>query len=211
MTTTSPPRRALVVIDVQNEYIDGKFRIEYPPVDSSLPKIAQAMDAAHAEGIPIFVVQHVLPSEAPIFAEGTHGVRLHDTVADRPFDYLLTKDLPSVFSAKDFDPWLKKKGIDTLVIVGYMTHNCNDATARDAMHRGYDVEILSDAAGSLPYKNAAGTVSAEDLYRTTLIVMESAYGAVLTTDQWVASLKQPLRAARDNIFHSNQRAIGAMR
>jgi len=47
--TSSQPRRALVVIDVQNEYIDGKFRIEYPPVDSSLPKIAQAMDCLRSK------------------------------------------------------------------------------------------------------------------------------------------------------------------
>lgn len=208
--TTPSSRRALVVIDVQNEYVDGKFRIEYPPVASSLPKIAQAMDAAHAEGIPIFVVQHVLPSDAPIFAAGSEGVRLHIVVADRPYDHLVTKDLPSVFSAREFEPWLKEEGVDTLTIIGYMTHNCNDATARDAMHRGYEVEILSDAAGSLPYKNTAGAASAAEIYRTTLIIMESAYGAVLTTDQWVASLKVPARATRDNIFHSNQRAVGAM-
>jgi hypothetical protein len=49
MSSNTAPRRALVVIDVQNEYFEGGgLPIEYPPVAQSLPKITQAMDAAHA-------------------------------------------------------------------------------------------------------------------------------------------------------------------
>jgi nicotinamidase-related amidase len=33
MTSPTPPRRALVVIDVQNEYFTGGLQIEYPPVE----------------------------------------------------------------------------------------------------------------------------------------------------------------------------------
>ena len=29
------PKRALIVIDVQNEYVSGDLLIEYPPVDQS--------------------------------------------------------------------------------------------------------------------------------------------------------------------------------
>jgi nicotinamidase-related amidase len=203
-------KRALVVIDVQNEYIDGNFQIEYPPVTSSLPKIGQAIDSAVANGIPVVAVQHVLPSDAPIFAEGSYGVKLHPSVSERHYDLLVSKDLPSVFSAPEFEPWLKANRIDTLVIIGYMTHNCNDSTAREAMHRGYKVEILSDAAGSLPYTNRAGAATAEEIYRVILVVMESAYGAVMTTDEWVARLGDTEDAPRDNIYFSNQRALGKM-
>lgn len=59
------------------------------------------------------------------------------------------------------------------------------------MHRGYKVEILSDASGSLPYKNNAGSASAEDIYRVTLVLMESAYSAVMTTDHRITTLKHP--------------------
>lgn len=202
--------RALVVIDVQNEYITGKFRIEYPPTGLSLVQIAKAIDVAHSEAIPVVLVQHILPSDAPIFAEGSEGAELHSTVADRAFDLLVKKTLPSVFSAEEFDPWLRANSIDTLVIAGYMTHNCNDATAREAMHRGFEVEILSDASGSLPYRNNGGSVTAEELHRATLTVMESAYAAVITTAEWIASLNASTTATRDNIFYSNQRAIGRM-
>jgi nicotinamidase-related amidase len=203
-------KRALIVIDVQNEYITGNFRIEYPPVEHSLANIAKAMDAARTENIPMVGVQHILPSDAPIFAEGSEGAQLHPAVVKGDFDLLVTKTLPSVFSAVEFDPWLKGNNIDTLTIIGYMTHNCNDSTAREAMHRGYKVETLSDAVGSLPYKNNGGSASAEEIYRVTLTVMESAYAAVMTTDEWIARLSDSSDAPRDNIFFSNQRALGKM-
>jgi nicotinamidase-related amidase len=203
-------KRALLVIDVQKEYISGSFRVEYPSTTTSLVKIAQAMDTAHSRGIPVVAVQHVLPSDAPIFAAGSEGAQIHPVVADRHHDYLVTKTMPSAFSAGGFQSWLVENNIDTLTIVGYMTHNCNDATAREAMHRGFKVEMLTDAAGSLPYKNAAGAATAEEIHRVTLVVMESAYAAVMSTDQWVAGLDRTAEAPRDNIFFSNQRAIGKM-
>ena len=44
MTQNSNPRRALVVVDVQNEYETGGLRIQYPPVADSLRNIGHAMD-----------------------------------------------------------------------------------------------------------------------------------------------------------------------
>ncbi|WP_414695206.1 isochorismatase family protein, partial [Paraburkholderia sp.] len=50
------PRRALVVIDVQNEYVSGDLLIEYPPIETSLANIGRAIDAARAAGVPVVVV-----------------------------------------------------------------------------------------------------------------------------------------------------------
>jgi nicotinamidase-related amidase len=205
--STSAPRRALVVIDVQNEYISGNFKIEYPDPQSSLAQIGKAMDAARAHDIPIAMVQHVLPPDAPIFAKGGFGVALHPVVGERPYDKLITKDLPSTFAGTDFGQWLKEKNIDTVVIVGYMTHNCNDSTIRQAMHEGYAVEFLHDAAGSLPYRNRMGMATAAEIHRVECIVLESSFAAVISTDEWIASLATGKPAARDNIYLSNQRAV----
>jgi nicotinamidase-related amidase len=206
--TRTPPRRALVVIDVQNEYIDGRFRIEYPDVSETLPNIGRAMDACTEAGIPVIVVQHVLDADAPIFAAGSRGVDLHPSVAERRRDHLVQKTLPSCFTGTGLHDWLTDRGIDTLSIVGYMTHNCDDSTAREAMHRGYRVELLSDATGSLPYANSAGIASAEQIHRTTLVVMQSTFAAVATTAQWLSALAGGDAPATDNIFASNQRALG---
>ena len=50
------PRRALIVIDVQNEYVTGNLLIEHPPVNESLHNIGLAIDAARASGIPVIVL-----------------------------------------------------------------------------------------------------------------------------------------------------------
>ncbi|QYD72148.1 cysteine hydrolase [Paraburkholderia edwinii] len=204
------PRRALIVIDVQNEYVTGNFRIEYPPVESSLPNIGKAIDAANAHGVPVVLVQHVLPADAPIFAEGSDGAKLHPVVADRPHDHVVTKVLPSTFSSAGFDDWLKEHEIDTLTVIGYMTQNCNDATIREAMHKGYAVEFLPDAAGSLSYKNKAGYASAEEMHRIISVIMESTYAATMSTEEWVENLSNPTHVACDNIYYSNLRAHGKM-
>ena len=39
-------QRALLVIDVQNEYVTGALPIAYPPLESSLECIQQAIDTA---------------------------------------------------------------------------------------------------------------------------------------------------------------------
>jgi nicotinamidase-related amidase len=149
-------RRALIVIDVQNEYVSGNLPIEYPPLDVSLPNIGRAIDAAHAAGVPVIVVQHVAPAGAPIFAPGTDGVALHPVVAERPYAHLIVKAQASAFAATDLAAWLDARGIDTLAVVGYMTHNCNAATVLHAAHAGLGVEYLADATGALPYENEAG-------------------------------------------------------
>ena len=86
MTSTTTPRRALVVIDVQNEYVSGKLRIAHPPVAQSLAQIGRAMDAARAAGIPVVFVQHGEAAGAPLFAAGSDGWALHEVVASRPVE-----------------------------------------------------------------------------------------------------------------------------
>jgi nicotinamidase-related amidase len=204
------PRRALLVIDVQNEYVHGNFRIEYPPVTSSLANIAKAIDAANSHGIPVVLIKHVLPVDAPIFAEGSVGAELHPTVAERPHNCVFTKVLPSAFSGTELEKWLKDRDIDTLTIIGYMTQNCNDATMREAMHKGYNVEFLPDAAGTLSYKNKAGHASAEEMHRIITVIMESTYAATMSTGEWIENVGSPVRVACDNIYFSNLRAHGKM-
>ena len=42
---------ALVVVDVQNEYVTGALPISHPPVEQSLAQVAVAMDAASGAGV----------------------------------------------------------------------------------------------------------------------------------------------------------------
>ncbi|RQM49681.1 cysteine hydrolase [Paraburkholderia bannensis] len=203
---SAQPRRALVVIDVQNEYVSGDLPIEYPDVHTSLANIGRAIDAARTAGVPVVVVQNFAPAESPLFARGSAGAELHDVVASRERDHYVEKSLPSAFAGTDLGAWLAARGIDTLTIVGYMTHNCDASTAFDATHAGLAVEFLEDATGAVPYENSAGAASAAEIHRVFSVVMQSRFAAVACTDAWLAALAEGAPLPRDNIYLSNQRA-----
>jgi len=201
------PRRALVVIDVQNMYFDGEtLPIEYPPVAQSLPNITAAMDAAHAAGVPIIVVRHAPPAGAPDAERQAPYWQLHPEIARRPADHAIEKQRPSAFTGTDLADWLAQHGIDTLTMVGYMTHNCDASTVYEANHRGLKVEFLSDATGALAYNNAAGRASAEEIHRVYSVVFHTNFAAVSTTAAWIDTLQTGQSLPMDSIFASNRRA-----
>lgn len=211
MSDTRSPRRALVVIDVQNEYFEGGgLPIEHPPIAQTLPNIARAMDAAKASGVPVVVVQHTAGRGAPIFDKGSERSQLHPEIARRGHDLHLEKSMASVFSNPGFAEWLARERIDTLAITGYMTHNCDASTIFEAAHRGLKVEWLHDASGSLPYENAAGRASAEEIHRVFGVVFHSNFAAVTSTQAWIDALKDGVALALDNVLMSNRRGRGAM-
>ena len=204
--STTAPRRALIVIDVQNEYFPGGgLLIEYPPTTQSLPNITRAMDAATAAGVPVVVGQHHLPPGAPAFQASEHNGQLHPEVASRPRAHLITKTFASVFTGTDFADWIARNEVDTLTIAGFMTHHCDASTIYEAHHRGLNVEFLADASGSLPYANAAGRVSAEEIHRVYSVVFNSGFAGVGKTADWIAALESRTLLPTDNLLSSNQR------
>ena len=111
--------------------------------------------------------------------------------------------MASVFTGTDAAAWLKQHGINTLSIIGYMTHNCNASTVYEAAHNGYTVEVLSDATGSLPYTNAAGAASAEEIHRAFSVVFHSNFAAVATTDDWLAAVHGGSALPVSNVLESH--------
>lgn len=182
-------KRALLVIDVQNEYFSGLLPITHP--QGHLTNILRAMDAAAASNIPCVVVQHTfLQPNMPFFQRGTPQWELHPEVLARPHDLLIEKNLPGSFTGTELESWLRQHGIDTVVIAGYMTHMCCDTTARQAVHRGFTVEFLNDATGTLPLNNTAGEVSAEELQRSILCAQQMLLSEVISTDEWCRRIAQ---------------------
>ena len=176
-------KRALVVIDVQNEYFSGLLPITHP--QGHLQNILRAMDAASACDVPTVVVQHASAQpDKPFFRPGSPQWQLHPEVESRRRDLLIEKNLPGSFTGTSLEDWLRARGIDTVTIAGYMTHMCCDTTARQAVHLGFAAEFLSDATGTLPLSNAAGEVSAEELHRAILCAQQMLLSEVLSTEAW---------------------------
>jgi nicotinamidase-related amidase len=184
---TENRKRALLVIDVQNEYFTGKLPITYPA--GSLANVLRAMDAARASGVPVVAIQHASPqANAAVFRKGSEEWELHGEVASRPHDVLIQKSLPGSFTGTNLETWLRERGVETVVIAGYMTQMCCDTTARQAVHLGFGVEFLSDGTGTLAVKNAAGTVSDEELHRAILVTQQMRFSRVMKTDEWIEQL-----------------------
>ena len=205
------PRRALIVIDVQNEYFTGRLRIEHPDPQRSLANVVAAMQAARGAGIPVVVVQNVAPASSPLFARGSDGWQLHPRIAAQPRDLLVEKTLPDVFSGTPLADWLRERDIATLAIAGYMTHNCDASSAMVALHLGFAVEFLTDAAGSVPYLNVAGHASAEEIHRVFSVVLHSRFGWTGPTADWIAAIREGRALQRGNIRDSHQAALAARR
>ena len=182
--------RALLVIDVQNEYFSGMLPITHP--DAHFSNILKAMDTATAQAVPVVVIQHHFPqADKPFFKRGSHEWELHPEISARPHETVIEKTMPGSFTGTGLEAWLRERDIDTVAIAGYMTHMCCDTTAREAVHRGFTVEFLGDATGTLALENAAGAVTAEELQRSILCAQQMLLSEVISTDVWCGRVSNP--------------------
>ena len=181
-------KRALLVIDVQREYFEGAFPIRHPV--GHLDRILEMMDVAKQANITTAVIRHHQPDpESPVFRKGSDMWQLHGQVESRPRDVLIDKQLPGSFTNTPLDNFLKEKGIETVCIAGYMTQMCCDTTARQAFHRGYSVEFLRDATGTLDVENKAGSVTAEQLHESILVAQQMFISDVIDTQTWLKRIE----------------------
>ncbi|MEV7475311.1 isochorismatase family protein [Pseudarthrobacter oxydans] len=186
----STPRRALILIDVQQQYFSGPLEIQYPPRQESLPMIAKAVDAATAAGIPVAVIQHSAGEGAPFFAPGTPGFELHPEIERRRTGEwkAVVKQYGSVYAGTDLAEWLRKHDVDTVTLAGYMTNNCVLASAVEAEFLGFTTEVLSDATGAINLTNGAGSADAKTVHTTLLALLNSNWAAVADTGTWTDAL-----------------------
>jgi nicotinamidase-related amidase len=198
------PRRALVVIDVQQEYFDGPLSIQYPPRDESLANILRALDAAAQADMPVVTVQHEYPEGAPVFAAGSPGWELHREVERRigSTTKRVAKSFSDIFTSTGLAEWFRDNGIDTLTLVGYMTNNCVLSTSAAAEPLGFTIEVLSDATGAVHLANEAGTASAQQVHETLMTLLHSNWAAVTTTGTWASAITDEDRLAKSDLVTS---------
>ena len=201
------PRRALVLVDVQQEYFNGPMEIQYPPRADSLASIIEAIDVATAAGIPIVAVQHVTAEGAPIFDPTTAQFELHPEIEQRRTSAWtsITKQFGTVFAGTDLLAWTKENGIDTMTYVGYMTNNCILASVAESETHGLNAEVLSDATGAIAIANAAGEVPAETVHTTLMAIFHSNLAAVATTQAWSEAVAAATPLDKDNLVESAMR------
>jgi nicotinamidase-related amidase len=168
---------AVVIIDVQNEYVSGALPLT--GVDAALVRITDLLAAARAAGAPIIhIAQRGRPGglfdpDSPNFQFAVQAVpRAGETVVEKP--------LPNAFAKTDLDAKLKATGKKALIIAGFMTHMCVSATARSAVDHGYNVTVASDAVATrnLPDPLGGPDLPAEQIHRTALAELADRFAVV---------------------------------
>ena len=199
------PRRALVLVDVQNEYAHLPLRIRHPRLSDCLERIERALDAAEHAGLPVACVQHAGPPGGAIFNPGGKGFELYPAIERRrtPQWKRVVKRRGSVYAGTDLAAWLHEQGVDTVTLVGFMANNCILASAAwGETIGGLTTEVLSDAVGAINLRNCAGKANARTVHTTLMALLHSNWAAVATTDDWCRALGRDEPLPRSNLVAS---------
>ncbi|WP_028944766.1 cysteine hydrolase family protein [Pseudomonas vranovensis] len=182
-------KTALLVIDFQNEYFNGKMPI--PDGVSALANARELVTFADRQKMPVYHVQHVAPAGSAVFAIDGETVKFHPDMQPRAQDVVLQKTTVSVFGSTNLNERLQKAGVETVIVSGLMTHACVAGAARDAAPLGYNVIVASDASATRAITRANGvSIDKDALHHAALAEVEDTFGDVMTTAQ---ILKLPVR------------------
>ncbi|HEY3068320.1 MAG TPA: cysteine hydrolase family protein [Methylomirabilota bacterium] len=161
---------ALVIIDVQQEYFAPGGRLPLPQGPDAVKQIVRTLDWARDRRVPVFhIVHESRRPQAAIFAPGSPGLAMHPDVKPAAGEPIIQKHLPGAFTGTSLEDELKKRGVEQVVVAGFMTQMCVDTTTRQAAHLGYKVTVLSDATAAMDVKDPDGRViPADAVHRTHL-------------------------------------------
>ncbi|HWG24590.1 isochorismatase family cysteine hydrolase [Actinospica sp.] len=166
------PRTALIVIDMQNMYLDQERRDRYgwPAIyrlDETVAQCAALLRAARAESMPIIYTRAVSRADGadtmpaidalrravnaeadPVEDETAWTSAIMDAVAPEPGDIVLTKPRWDAFFATELENILRRLDVNRLLIAGLQTNVCVDSTARAALMRNFEVAVSEDAVST---------------------------------------------------------------
>jgi nicotinamidase-related amidase len=174
-------RAALLVVDMQRDFLDEDAGCYAPGSEAIVPRIVRLVDAAREAGIPVIFTQEAhrpggvdagreadegagagYPgggADSPVpshCVEGTPGIEIVDELAPLPGDLRIKKRRYSCFLGTDLDLLLRNLGVETLLVTGVDSNVCVLWTVGDAFQRDYHVRVIEDCvAGSNPEEHEA--------------------------------------------------------
>ncbi len=175
--TFDPSRTALVVIDMQRDFVEpGGFGAalgnDVAPVAAIIPTVRRLLDGARGAGMMIVHTREChLPdlSDCPpakrnrgepslrigdtgpmgrILVAGEPGVEIVPELAPRDGEHVIDKPGKGAFYATPFGDLLARNGITHLILAGVTTEVCVQTTMREANDRGFECLLAEDATES---------------------------------------------------------------
>lgn len=200
--TLDAVRSALIVIDMQNAFVDDCNPSCIPVARKIVPAINHLATEVRARGGTVVWVYTTFNdntktqwnaffggvysdtfSDAVIahLREGSDGHRLWHELDIKAHDLTFSKDRFSAFLPGHckLAEYLQAQSIDTVLITGTVTNVCCESSARDALMQNFNVVMVSDA-------NAALT---DDDHNASMTAIAQTFGDVMTSDEVVQRLQ----------------------
>ena len=191
-----PEHTALIVVDVQNDFVssDGfiaRFGLDVSAMQAAVPKINEMIRTCRAAGVPVIYIQEViseatvLPNFLALFGdfesiavrEGTWGAEFYDSLLPpEPGERIVRKPCYDAFEDTNLDVTLRSMGIQTCLYAGFASNVCVEASARHGFVKGYYSVLLSDASGA----------ATSEEHTACERVFKVFYGPVMRTDEVAA-------------------------
>jgi nicotinamidase-related amidase len=151
-----PRRAALIVVDMQNDFVSDGGSLRVPDAEATIPAIATLLELARGSGMRVVFSQDTHRDGDPEWEiwpeharEGTWGWQIVDAVAPLPDETVLRKVRYDAFYGTPLDHLLRLWGVDTLVLCGTVANICVHYTAASAALRWYSVIVAKDAVSAL--------------------------------------------------------------
>lgn len=153
-----PRTTALLIVDMQNDFVRDDGKLCVPDAAATIPTIANLRRRARETGMHVFFTQDThLPGdpEFQIWGEhalrGSDGWRIIDELApeESAGDRVFRKRRYDGFYETQLDSELRADGIDTLIVCGTVANVCVLHTAASAAIRWYRVILPIDATSAL--------------------------------------------------------------
>jgi nicotinamidase-related amidase len=151
-----PVRTALIVADMQNDFVHERGSLRVPGAEATIPAISMLRELARSHAMRIVYSQDTHRDGDPEWRiwpehcrEGTWGWEIVEELAPREDEWVLRKLRYDIFYGTPLDHLLRLWGIDTVVICGTVANICVHYTAASAAMRWYDVVIPRDATSAL--------------------------------------------------------------
>jgi nicotinamidase-related amidase len=168
----------IVVIDAQREYINGALPL--PQVCPALDEIERLLGRARSAGTPIIhIVHHGKPGS--VFAPGTVGAAIAPQAAPAPGEPVVGKRLPNAFASTDLGDRVAALKRPAIVVVGFMTHMCVEATARASIDLGLKATIVASATATrdLPDPISGAILPAAEVQRNALAAIADRFATIV--------------------------------
>jgi nicotinamidase-related amidase len=168
---------AVIVIDAQREYVDGKLPLN--GVAPALAEIATLLARARKSSTPIIHIKHRGRSGGA-FGPDTLGFAIVDTAAPADTETVIEKGLPNSFAGTALKATLDGLGCKQLILTGFMTHMCVEATARAALDHGFKTTVVAAATATrdLPDPLTGNTVPAAEVQRNALAALADRFATI---------------------------------